>query len=388
MTEARIIIDAVGFTAGRTFVLKAGETKVLGRGPGADFKLDDPSLAPQHAAIVFAPPRSLQVVHLAGAPLLVNGKPQKPRHPAEVRPGDAIALGPLALRVEVVGGALEAPPSADRPNTLKRLQKMAVGEYDIERELGQGALGRVFAAVRRSDGLPVAIKVLHGSVAEGTADHARFLREGQLAKAIDSPFIVKVLDAATDKGRAYIVMERVEGTTLRALIAARPLSVPDALRYGEELARALTAAARAGVVHRDVKPANVFVTTSGASKLGDFGAARAVEGGTGVTATGQGLGSSGYMAPEQVADAKRVDARADVYALGATLYHLLTGQPPFSPRNVSDLMALMTKAPRPLRELRPDVPDALAALVHELLAKTPDARPPAWQVVERLAELR
>lgn len=385
---ARVRVEA-GPEAGKSFALAPGETKVLGQGPGADFVLADPFIAAQHAALSLAP-GSFVVVNLdpLGIGTRLNDDDLPLREPRAVRHGDRVWLGQLPLVVEVEGAL--APPALPRPqaSTARRVRRVVEGRYEIEGELGAGALGRVYAARRLSDGLPVAIKILRGVVAEGSNDHKRFLREGALAARVESPHVVRVLEAVTEADQAHLVMERVEGPTLRDLVAAGPLPLADVLRYGAELAEGLAAAAEQGVVHRDVKPGNVFVTASGALKLGDFGAAKSVtETRTALTLTGQGLGSMAYMAPEQLTDAKYVDDKADAYALGATLYHLLAGKPPFQPRTATDLIAVLEQPAPPLDRIRSDLPRALVRLVHDLLHKEPAKRPGARKVVKRLAKL-
>ncbi|HBP22347.1 MAG TPA: hypothetical protein DEA08_31765 [Planctomycetes bacterium] len=389
--EARLTIQE-GFDEGTSFVLAAGDTKTIGQGPGADFVLEDPFLAAVHAALVFNPPASFIVVDMdpESVGTRVNHKVLAPRHPEEIRAGDVVWLGEIPLGVSVEGVELQPPPTRPAMTTAKRAKVVAEGRYEVERELGCGAMGRVFAGRRLSDDAPVAIKLLRGAVEEGSSEHTRFLREGALAAKIQSPYVVAVLEAVAEQERAYLVMERVEGRTLRDLVQERGhLEVDVALRCAEEIACGLSAAAEAGVVHRDLKPANVFLTPEGAVKLGDFGAAKSVaETQSALTMTGQGLGSMAYMAPEQIAEAKHVEPRADVYALGATLFHLLAGRPPFLPRTATDLVAVINDPPPSLAELRPELPAELVTLVEDMLSKLPEERPTASEARQRLAALR
>jgi eukaryotic-like serine/threonine-protein kinase len=175
-----------------------------------------------------------------------------------------------------------------------------------------------------------------------------------------------------------------------AALEGGPLPLPAALKVAEDIARGLDVAHRGGLVHRDIKPANILVTPQGLAKLSDFGIAKAL--GTlesTLTVTGQGLGSLDYVSPEQAEDAKRVSPASDLYSLGATLYHLLAGKPPFEVKSVADLVRVFDEPPPPLRALRPDCPPEVVALVERLLEKEPDDRPPsAAAVAERLLELR
>ncbi|HBP23023.1 MAG TPA: hypothetical protein DEA08_35275, partial [Planctomycetes bacterium] len=145
-----------------------------------------------------------------------------------------------------------------------------------------------------------------------------------------------------------------------------------------------------GIVHRDVKPANVVINRArGVAQLCDFGIAKDLESTlASLTASGMGLGTMAYMPPEQVGEAKHVEPSADVYSLGATLYHFLAGRPPFSPTNMKALWEIVDQPPPPLDAFRAEVPAEVSALVHATLAKDPDERPPIWSLVEQLAALR
>jgi serine/threonine-protein kinase len=183
--------------------------------------------------------------------------------------------------------------------------------------------------------------------------------------------------------------ELVDGPSAREVVDRGPLSVPAALWIAEDVARALVAASAAGVVHRDVKPSNVLITPEGVAKLCDFGIAKDLQSTLRtLTASGAGMGTLAYLAPEQASQAKHVDARADLYALGATLYHLLAGRPPFRPRGADALLALVEQPPPPLGAARPDCPPEVARLVHAMLAKRPEERPPLWGVPDQLRALR
>jgi serine/threonine protein kinase len=220
---------------------------------------------------------------------------------------------------------------------------------------------------------PVAIKRLRSDRGDGR----RFAREAAVLSAIEHPGVVRYLDSGlSDEGEPFLVMEWLEGEDLGARLERGPLSVGQAVALARQVAQALDAAHRRGVVHRDLKPANVFLVRGRlrAAKLVDFGLARG-EQDDGVSVPGTVLGTPAYMAPEQVRG-ERTDARADVYALGGLLFSCLTGRPPFRGANPVALLAtvLLDAAPHP-RDYEPAVPEALDALVHRMLSKSPGKRP-------------
>lgn len=220
----------------------------------------------------------------------------------------------------------------------------------------------------------VAVKLLHPELAVDEGLRVRFRNEAIAAAKLTHPGIVATYDTGDDNGTAYIVMELVEGKTLRRLIDERgPLSVPQAVDIASQVADALEHAHRQGLVHRDIKPANVLVQPDGRVKVTDFGIAKAA-GGDDLTRTGTVVGTARYLAPEQV-NGKSVDSRADVYALGLILYEMLTGRAPFSgDTDMATAVARLTSAPAPVRSARPDVPPSLEDVVARSLARDPEYR--------------
>jgi serine/threonine-protein kinase len=271
-----------------------------------------------------------------------------------------------------------------------RLQQALGDAYTIERELTPGGMSRLFLATERALEREVVVKLLPPELANDVGAE-RFRREMLVTARLQHPHILPVLHAGARDGLLFYVMPYVRGESLRTrLERERPLPVADAVRILGQLADALACAHDAGVVHRDVKPENVLFQHDHAV-LADFGIARALEpasGGERLTATGFGVGTLGYMAPEQVAGEREVDARADLYALGVMGYEMLAGTLPFvasTPMRV--LAAQLTEAPRPLDDLRPEVPPALAALIARLLQREPSDRPPsAREVLHTLEE--
>jgi hypothetical protein len=255
-----------------------------------------------------------------------------------------------------------------------------VGRYELLAKLGAGGMGVVYRARDPGLGRLVALKLLGGGQHDA-ARRARFARELAAAGRLDHPHVARALDCGESDGRPFLVMEYVEGLDLdRLLRAAGRLPVADACELARQAAVALHHVHGCGLVHRDVKPSNLMLTPDGRLKVLDLGLARFHGGGTGeaLTELGQVLGTVDYLAPEQLSDPRRVDGRADLYALGCTLYHLLSGRAPFDGpgcRLEHEKLTAHGHAPPPaLRARRPEVPEAVAAVVHRLLAKDPADR--------------
>lgn len=261
------------------------------------------------------------------------------------------------------------------------------GKFRIEREIASGASGDVYEAMHLVLGTPVAVKVLRPGIPE-TADirRKRFLREARVAARIQSDHVVRVFDVvAPEVGPTYIVMELLQGETLADRVKrVGAIASSEAVDLVAQAARPLAELHDAGIVHRDVKPSNLFLARDADGreriKLLDFGVAafqRPVSPGeSSLTLSEAIIGTPRYMAPEQVVSSRQVDARADVWALGVTLYELLSGKPPFDGQTVlAVLNQIEHQEPRPLAELCPQVPGAILSVVHACLAKDPAGRP-------------
>ena len=260
--------------------------------------------------------------------------------------------------------------------TLTRLASSLGDRYRVERELGSGGMATVYLAHDVRHGRDVAIKVLHPDLGAALGGE-RFLAEIRTTARLQHPHILPLLDSGAADGLLYYVMPYVPGETLRTrLERERQLPLDDVARIAREVADALGAAHALGIVHRDIKPENILLQ-GGHALVADFGIALAVQqaGGQRMTQTGLSLGTPQYMSPEQAMGERTIDARSDVYALGAVTYEMLAGEPPFTGATVQAIVAkLLTDVPRPLTELRRSVPPNVAAAVARALEKLPADR--------------
>jgi serine/threonine protein kinase len=257
------------------------------------------------------------------------------------------------------------------------------GSYRIERLLGRGGMGEVYQAEHLEHGRHVALKVLNQRLS-GAGDRARFLVEGRLAASISHTNCVYVFGSEEIDGTPAITMELLPGGTLKDLVERDgPMDPGKAVDAVLQLVAGLEAAHAAGILHRDIKPSNCFVDADGAVKVGDFGLSISTER-RGPDPTARVFqGTPQYAAPEQIAG-EALDVRADLYAVGATLYYLLTGAPPFDDRDLPTLIQkVRTEPPRSPRDLQPAVPPGLARIVLQLLAKRPDDRVPSYAALAR-----
>jgi serine/threonine protein kinase len=267
-----------------------------------------------------------------------------------------------------------------------QLQASLGANYAIERELGGGGMSRVFLATEKTLGRTVVVKVLPPELAHAVSVE-RFRREIAMSARLQHPHIVPLLTAGETDGLPYYTMPFIDGESLRARLArVGELPLVDIVRVLRDVTGALAYAHEHGVVHRDIKPENVLLTRQHAL-VADFGVAKALSastttGATASTSLGIALGTPAYMAPEQAAADPTTDGRADLYALGAMTYEMLTGSPPFRGRNAqATLAAHAGEAPTPVDTRRAATPPALAALVMQLLEKRPADRPQTAEAV-------
>ena len=257
-------------------------------------------------------------------------------------------------------------------DTLLRLTSALADRYRVDRELGAGGMATVFLAHDLKHERDVAIKVLHPDLGAALGAE-RFLSEIKTTAKLQHPHILPLLDSGAADGLLYYVMPYVSGETLRArLERERQLPIDDALRIAREVASALEHAHKQGIIHRDIKPENILLQ-DGAAVVADFGIALAVQsaGGARMTQTGLSLGTPQYMSPEQATGERTIDARSDIYALGAVLYEMLVGEAPFTGPSVQAIVArVLTEEPRSISVQRKAVPAGVEDAVLRALETT------------------
>jgi len=253
-----------------------------------------------------------------------------------------------------------------------------LGEYRILRRLGEGGMGAVYLGYDGKHDRQVALKVLNDHLASNQNYIDRFYREAKSGALLNHPNIVRTYSVGQDRAthKIYLVMEYVDGPSAHAILAQKGrLAVGDAVHIALDVARALEHAHSRNIVHRDIKPDNVLITRSGVAKLGDLGLAKRTDEASHLTAARQGFGTTAYMPYEQALKAKSVDGRSDIYALGATLFHLLTGQVPFPGENHLEVVEKKDKGYFRLASVvNPAVPVALDTILGRMLARQPRDR--------------
>ena len=273
------------------------------------------------------------------------------------------------------------PPAQSGADAGEKRNQVKLGRYEIVRELGKGAMGIVYLAKDPLIGRLVALKTIRPSAHADDEDtkefQARFVREAQAAGILNHPSIVTVHDIGVDEptGVSFIAMEYVEGQNLKEVLSAgRPLSFEQAADIIAQVAEGLDFAHAKGIVHRDVKPANIILLEGNRAKITDFGIAKITSGAANLTTTGQFLGTPNYMAPEQIKGTP-VDGRSDIFSLGICLYECLTHRKPFGGDSLTSISYKIVHEPfPPLQEANPTIPDGFADVVGHCLAKDPVKR--------------
>lgn len=283
-----------------------------------------------------------------------------------------------------------SPRPAATPHSARKsgAQKTSVlGDFRLIARLGEGGMGTVFKARQISKPRDVALKVLSKELAARPAFVERFHREGRLMARLEHANVVRCYAFGEALGFHYLAMEFVAGGSVQTwLDKLGRFSAPDAVHIILACARALAHASGLGMIHRDIKPDNILLTTDGVPKLADLGLAKTADDTLDLTRTGIGIGTPLYAAPEQVRDAKHADMRSDLYALGCVLYHLVAGRPPFEGRNFLELIQAKEKGLyAPLRRAAPGCPEALDRLLTRLMVRLPEMRYPGYD--ELIADL-
>ncbi len=410
-----------GKQAGQVYVVPDEESRVIGRSKNADITLDDALLSRTHLKIEIRDGVGKLTDLASSNGSYLNGEKVKETRLAS---GDKIKNGGHILLVELlpVGAAVSGAQgsaaaaaggyaaiaavgegstttsalffcgschravSADQVRDLepgrvlcadcaegKPFDEDMIDGFKILGKLGEGKIGAVYKAKHLSLMKFVALKVVRSERAVNEQVLKRFMREAKIGGRLFHPNIVEMYDAAVSDGHYSISMEYVEGETLDERIRKEGKIAPDeAIRIGTKIADALRYAfEQAQIVHRNVKPANIFLGRHGEVKLADFGLAKSLAEDYGfITPPGEGKGTLHYISPEQMADARAVDQRTDVYALGATMYHALAGAPPFDDSVVGKVIEnIVAGRKEPLAAARPDCPPELAAVVEKALEK-------------------
>ncbi|WP_406693378.1 serine/threonine-protein kinase [Singulisphaera sp. Ch08] len=318
----------------------------------------------------FLPPERSDPTSLWQAP----GATPKPGRGDQTQP--TVLSGSTAHRMRMLGAV--TPTSLPLPGEH-------IDSFELEEAIGVGGMGAVFRALDARLDRHVALKILPPEQAGDSEVVQRFYQEGRAAARLDNENIARVYTIGHDDRYHYIAFEYIEGTTIRQRVERNgPLPISEAINFTLQIAGALVHAAERGVVHRDIKPSNIIVTPQGRAKLVDMGLARRFERGCddGLTQSGMTLGTFDYISPEQARDPRDVDVRSDLYSLGCTLFHMLTGRPPFPDGTVlQKLLQHQEDQPPDVRELNPDVPTDLATILVKLMAKDRDRR---YQTPEQL----
>ena len=271
------------------------------------------------------------------------------------------------------------PESADSAGA-ENAPFVRLGKYTIQGTLGSGGMGSVYLAVNTEDNRTVALKILPRDRAENPALVRRFEQEAAAARQLQHENIVSVIDVGQADGFLYIALEYIDGTDVAKLLRSKgALPLRRSLEIIKQVTRALDHAFRQGIVHRDIKPSNMLIKRNGTVKLTDMGLARSVDEtlDSGVTRVGTTVGTVDYMAPEQARDSKAADIRSDIYSLGCTWYHMLTGFPPFPKGSITNKLYAHISNPRPdPRNINPEVPEHVVKIVHKMMARDPAKRYP------------
>jgi len=287
-----------------------------------------------------------------------------------------------ALEATAVGGgastAGDTAKSASKPaqGAPKKKKATQLGDFKLVKKLGQGGMGEVFLAQQVSLDRKVAIKTLSKELAKKEDFVKRFIREARSMAKLQHQNVVQVYAADSFKGVHYVAIEFIDGQSMQDWMDERKkLSVGDALHVTLVCAEALKQAHDQNMIHRDIKPDNVLVTKKGVIKVADFGLAKALDEDVSMTQSGTGLGTPLYMPPEQARNAKHVDHRTDIYALGCMLYYFLTGQLPFTGENTLELIINKEKGSyKPARQLNKEVPEKLDLMIGKMIMKDVEHR--------------
>ncbi len=393
---ARQLLVIAGPDKGHSFDLKAGEALLVGRSQGTQTRLTDPRVSRVHCEVQVEADRVLVHDSNSAAGTFVNGK-RVAQH--VLHSGDVIQVGETQLRymddASSEQSTLAPAPARAAPvaESLTSLVGQTLAHFDIGPALAKGQSGVVFKATDAKDGKTVALKVLQPEFSRGEDEMQRFVRAMKTMMPLRHPNLVALYGAGKTGPYCWVAMEYVEGESLTQVIqrigVAGMLDWRYALRVAVQVGRALDYAHGEQIIHRNVAPPNILIQASDKSaKLGDLMLAKAMEGvmAQQITRPGELVGDVNYMSPERTRSSSEVDGRADIYSLGATVYALLTGRPPFADVSLVETITKIRKAdPEKPKKFQMSIPDLFEGAVLKMLAKVPDQR--YQTAAEMLADL-
>lgn len=384
------LLVIAGPDQGRMFQIEKGQSLHIGRGQNTPTKLKDPQVSRVHCEIKEEGGRLVVIDSGSKSGTLVNGKRIKEH---ELQLGDVIQVGSTQIRWQtegsheastlVVGGPTTPRPAAEKAEQLGELVGQTLSHYRIGEILAKGQSGMVFLAHDTKEDRPVALKVLWPEFSKNDEEMQRFVRAMKTMLPLRHPNLVTLYGAGKTSSYCWIAMEYVEGESLTQVIqrlgTAGMLDWRQALRVAIHIARALEFAEEHQVLHRNIKPSNILVRESDKeTKLGDLMLAKAMEGTLAeqITRPGELIGDIAYMSPERTrGTAAVVDCRSDIYSLGATVYALLTGRPPFAGGSLPEtIMQIRQAEPVKPKKYQLSIPDLFEGTVLRMLAKRPDER--------------
>jgi serine/threonine protein kinase len=380
-----------GPDAGRSLTLQAGADLMLGRAQNAFYRLNDPRVSRTHCQLLLEGDRVTVVCNGGSGGTLVNGKPVQ-RH--ELKLGDVLQIGdtqmrlqmgdfPLAVALAAVKGADTISPTATpNPEKLETLVGQTLAHYEIGPVIGKGHVAMVFHATDTKDDRPVALKVLLPEFSTNDEEMQRFVRGMKTALPLKHPNVVETYSAGKTGPHCWVAMEFIAGENLTQVIqrigVAGMIDWKNAYRAAVHVARALEYAHGEGIVHRNVTPTNILRdAASQVYKLGDLMLAKSIENTAAaqITRPGELVGDVEYMSPERTRGTTDVDARGDLYGLGATVYALLTGRPPCGGKTlIEKVTRIRQTVPEKPTKFQMSIPNMFEGVVMKLLAKEPADR--------------
>ena len=388
MTQRQLVVIA-GPETGRTFPVDDGQTLTLGRGQASDTQINDPRMSRVHCRVPPDGGRMLLSDAGSSSGTLVDGAPIIDR---ELQPGDVFQIGDTRIRYQLgerqEDATLQGDLMSGRPkpsSDIKPLQDLvgqSLAHYRLEAVLAQGASGMVFKAQDTEHNRPAAVKVLLPDPTHSEEQRERFVRAMKTMLPVKHPHIIQLYNAGKSGPYCWAAMEYVDGESMTEVIrrigVEGMLDWREAYRVAVHIGRALEEASAKKIIHRNVTPANILRRQHDrVCLLGDLMLAKALEGTLAkqVTQPGQLIGDVPYMSPERTRDQSGVDHRSDLYGLGATLYALLTGHPPFESRSLPELIRNVRESPPRLpREFQMSINEMFQDVVMKLIAKRPEDR--------------